>query len=131
MIDVDHFKAFNERHGHAGGDEALRNVALTIAAHARRPSDIAARYGGEEFVVVLPETELPGALAIAADVRSKVEQLPLFDDATGPITVSIGVATLVVQPWDKLETFFGQADKALYQAKRNGRNRVEYRVIRA
>ncbi|MEG5267161.1 sensor domain-containing diguanylate cyclase [Pseudomonas sp. JDS28PS106] len=126
MIDVDHFKAFNERHGHAGGDEALRKVAQTIGRHAKRPGDIAARYGGEEFVMVLPETDLAGALSIAADIRAEVEQIPPFERATGPVTVSIGVATTVVRPWDKLETFYGLADKALYQAKRNGRNRIEY-----
>jgi diguanylate cyclase (GGDEF)-like protein len=130
MVDVDHFKAFNEQHGHAGGDEALRKVAQTISENIRRPSDIAARYGGEEFVVVLPETDLTGALARAEIIRQAVERLPLFNDATQPITVSIGVASLSVLPGHKLEAFFGQADKALYQAKNNGRNRVEYRVFR-
>lgn len=129
MIDVDHFKAFNEQHGHAGGDEALRSVAYTISQNIRRPADIAARYGGEEFVVVLPETDLPGALARGEQIRRAVEQMPLFDGAERPVTVSIGVASMSVMPWHKLEAFFGQADKALYQAKNNGRNRVEHRVI--
>ena len=130
MVDVDHFKAFNERHGHAGGDEALKNVARTIFDNIRRPGDVAARYGGEEFVVVLPETDLTGALARGEVIRRAVEQLPLFDTAIGPITVSIGVASLTVLPGHKLEAFFGQADKALYQAKNNGRNRVEHRAMR-
>ncbi|RRV08318.1 GGDEF domain-containing protein [Pseudomonas sp. v388] len=130
MVDVDHFKAFNEQHGHAGGDEALRKVARTISENIRRPGDFAARYGGEEFVVVLPETDLPGAMARAEVIRRAVEAMPVFDNATRPITVSIGVASLSVLPGHKLEAFFGQADKALYQAKNNGRNRVEHRVIR-
>ncbi|MCF8983148.1 diguanylate cyclase [Pseudomonas syringae] len=127
MIDVDHFKAFNERHGHQGGDEALRLIAQTISYCIRRPGDRIARYGGEEFVVVLPETDLPGAMLIAEKIRKAAESLPLFRNAEHPITVSIGVASEVVRQGDKLEAFFGVADKALYQAKDNGRNRVEYR----
>ncbi|MDF2642298.1 MAG: deoxyribonuclease, partial [Pseudomonas sp.] len=100
-----------------------------ISQNIRRPADIAARYGGEEFVVVLPETDLPGALARGEQIRRAVEQVPLFDGAERPVTVSIGVASMSVMPWHKLEAFFGQADKALYQAKNNGRNRVEHRVI--
>ncbi|MCF5632818.1 diguanylate cyclase, partial [Pseudomonas syringae] len=128
MIDVDHFKAFNERHGHQGGDEALRLVAQTISHNIRRPGDRLARYGGEEFVVVLPETDLKGAMMIAENIRRSVEALPLFKGAEHPFTVSIGVASGVVRHGDKLETFFGIADKALYQAKNNGRNRVEQRA---
>ncbi|RMN12208.1 MULTISPECIES: sensor domain-containing diguanylate cyclase [Pseudomonas syringae group] len=128
MIDVDHFKAFNERHGHQGGDEALRLIAQTISHTIRRPGDRLARYGGEEFVVVLPETDLNGAMMIAENIRRSVESLPLFKDAEHPLTVSIGVASESVRQGDKLETFFGIADKALYQAKNNGRNRVEQRA---
>ncbi|RMO82015.1 GGDEF domain-containing protein [Pseudomonas syringae pv. philadelphi] len=128
MIDVDHFKAFNERHGHQGGDEALRLIAQTISRTIRRPGDRLARYGGEEFVVVLPETDLNGAMMIAEHIRRSVESLPLFKDAEHPLTVSIGVASESVRQGDKLETFFGIADKALYQAKNNGRNRVEQRA---
>ncbi|MCO5363900.1 sensor domain-containing diguanylate cyclase [Pseudomonas alliivorans] len=131
MIDVDHFKAFNERHGHQGGDQALRKVAQTIAGNIRRPGDMAARYGGEEFVVVLPETDSKGALNIAENVRKAIETLPPFPGDEQPITVSIGVASQTVHSGDKLAAFFGIADKALYQAKNNGRNRVELRVAAA
>lgn len=131
MIDVDHFKAFNERHGHQGGDQALRKVAQTIASNIRRPGDMAARYGGEEFVVVLPETDSKGALKIAENVRKAIETLPPFPGDEQPITVSIGVASQTVHSGDKLAAFFGIADKALYQAKNNGRNRVELRVAAA
>ncbi|MBI6855293.1 sensor domain-containing diguanylate cyclase [Pseudomonas lijiangensis] len=129
MVDVDHFKAFNERHGHAGGDEALRKVAYTISRTIRRPGDIAARYGGEEFVVVLPETDLQGAMALAESIRTSVEVMPVFNGDQQRITVSIGVASQVVQQGNKLASLFGLADKALYQAKNNGRNRVEQRVF--
>ena len=124
MIDVDHFKAFNDRHGHHGGDEALRNVAQVIGNNIRRPADLAARYGGEEFAVVLPATDSRGAWLIAEHIRSGVEHLPQVAGAERPITVSIGMCT-----WDKrsrlsLETLLLSADQALYEAKHSGRNRI-------
>ncbi|PRA28803.1 diguanylate cyclase [Pseudomonas poae] len=124
MIDVDHFKAFNDRHGHQGGDEALRTVAEVIGANIRRPADLAARYGGEEFAVVLPHTDAKGALVIAEHIRSAVEHLPRVAGDERPITVSIGMST-----WDKrsrmsLEALLLSADQALYEAKHTGRNRI-------
>lgn len=124
MIDVDHFKAFNDQHGHRRGDEALRNVAQVINSNIRRPADLAARYGGEEFAVVLPHTDSDGALLIAEHIRSSVERLPRLAGETQPITVSIGLAT-----WDKrsrtaLEDLLLSADRALYEAKHSGRNRI-------
>ncbi|SUD74332.1 deoxyribonuclease [Pseudomonas putida] len=91
MVDVDHFKAFNQRHGHAGGDHALREVAKTIEASIRRPADLAARYGGEEFQVVLPETDLAGARLLAERIRTSVEALAPFADDAHSVTVSIGI----------------------------------------
>jgi diguanylate cyclase (GGDEF)-like protein len=124
MIDVDHFKAFNDRHGHHGGDEALRTVARVIEDNIRRPADLAARYGGEEFAVVLPHTDAKGAWVIAEHIRSSVEHLPRVAGSERPITVSIGMST-----WDKrsrasLEALLLSADQALYEAKHSGRNRV-------
>ena len=124
MIDVDHFKAFNDRHGHQGGDEALRTVAQVIDSNIRRPADLAARYGGEEFAVVLPHTESKGAWVIAEHIRSSVEHLPRVAGDPMPITVSIGLST-----WDKknhtsLEDLLLSADRALYEAKHGGRNRI-------
>ncbi|MFK3796476.1 diguanylate cyclase [Pseudomonas sp. NPDC088444] len=127
MIDVDHFKAFNDRHGHHGGDVALRNVAKTLAANIRRPGDLAARYGGEEFMVVLPETDLRGAYALAEKIRIAIESLPPYASETHPVTVSIGVASQRPRSGDKQPQLLADADTALYQAKRNGRNRVEPR----
>jgi len=125
MIDVDHFKAFNDRHGHHGGDVALRNVAQTISANIRRPGDLAARYGGEEFLVVLPETDLAGARVLAEKIRAAIESLPPFEEDPLPITASIGIASHLPHAADRPEQLFNVADKALYLAKRNGRNRVE------
>lgn len=124
MIDVDHFKAFNDRHGHHGGDAALRTVAQVIGTNIRRPADLAARYGGEEFAVVLPVTDAQGAWVIAEHIRSGVEHLPRVGGDEQPITVSIGMST-----WDKrsrqsLEALLLSADQALYEAKHTGRNRI-------
>lgn len=125
MIDVDYFKAFNQRHGHAGGDHALHEVALAINECIRRPADIAARYGGEEFQVVLPETGLAGALLLAERIRSCVEALPRHSGDTVPITVSIGVGVHEPGTQQDLASLLGTADEALYRAKAKGRNRVE------
>jgi len=124
MLDVDHFKAFNDRHGHQLGDEALRVVAGVITENIRRPADLAARYGGEEFAVVLAETEKGGALRIAENIRAAVEQLaPISGDST-PVTISVGVSTWSGAPGENLEHLMSRADRALYQAKHSGRNRV-------
>jgi len=123
MIDVDHFKAFNQRHGHAGGDHALREVAKTIEASIRRPADVAARYGGEEFQVVLPETDLAGARLLAERIRTSVEALAPFADDVHAVTVSIGIGVSATQ--HDLSGVLGAADEALYRAKAKGRNRVE------
>ncbi|WP_423770386.1 diguanylate cyclase domain-containing protein [Pseudomonas sp. NLJ1] len=123
MVDVDHFRAFNQRHGHAGGDHALREVAKTIEACIRRPADVAARYGGEEFQVVLPETDLSGAQMLAERIRSSVEALAPFADDAHSVTVSIGIGLSGTQ--HDLAKVLGAADEALYRAKAKGRNRVE------
>ena len=124
MIDADHFKAFNDRHGHQGGDEALRTVAKVISANVRRPADLVARYGGEEFSVILAETDSAGAQQIAEKIRAAVEQLPRVEGDEQPMTVSIGISTWTTQTDATLEQLLFAADKALYQAKEQGRNRV-------
>ncbi|MDT8922656.1 sensor domain-containing diguanylate cyclase [Pseudomonas taiwanensis] len=125
MVDVDHFKAFNQRHGHAGGDHALREVAKTIEQCIRRPADLAARYGGEEFQVVLPETDLAGAKLLAERIRSSVQALAPFADDAHSVTVSIGIGLYLPGTQHDLASVLGAADEALYRAKANGRNRVE------
>jgi diguanylate cyclase (GGDEF)-like protein len=124
MIDVDHFKAFNDRHGHHGGDEALRTVAQVIDDNIRRPADLAARYGGEEFAVVLPQTDAKGAWVIAEHIRSSVEHLPRVAGAERAITVSIGMSTRDKRSRMSLEALLLSADQALYEAKHTGRNRI-------
>jgi diguanylate cyclase (GGDEF)-like protein len=124
MIDADHFKSFNDRHGHQAGDEALRSLAAVIRANVHRPTDLVARYGGEEFSVVLAETDSEGARQIAEHIRTEVEQLPPVDGADTPLTVSIGISTWTTASDISLEQLLFAADKALYQAKEGGRNRV-------
>jgi len=124
MIDADHFKAFNDRHGHQAGDQALRELAKVITANVRRPADLVARYGGEEFSVILAETDSAGAQQIAEHIRQAVERLPLRDGAQMPMTVSIGISSWTATSEMTLEQLLFAADKALYQAKEGGRNRV-------
>jgi len=124
MIDADHFKAFNDRHGHQAGDQALRELARVITANVRRPADLVARYGGEEFSVILAETDSTGAQQIAEHVRAAVEQLPRMEGDEMPMTVSIGISTWTVASEISLEQLLFAADRALYQAKEGGRNQV-------
>jgi diguanylate cyclase (GGDEF)-like protein len=121
MIDVDHFKLINDTHGHDAGDRALRVVAEVLADSSRH-SDFVARIGGEEFAVLLPETALFEAMQFGEKLRCNIA---IAQTATGPITVSIGVANM---PHSRIATranLFHAADQALYRAKANGRNRVE------
>ncbi|WUR11534.1 diguanylate cyclase [[Empedobacter] haloabium] len=127
VLDVDHFKLYNDTLGHAAGDVCLQQVAQAIAAHALRGTDLAARYGGEEFVLLFAETDANAAAALAESVRAHIEtlQLPHPRSPTSPwITVSIGVATMTPRQNDRIESLFVAADRAMYAAKEEGRNRV-------
>ncbi|VVO96342.1 diguanylate cyclase [Pseudomonas fluorescens] len=124
MIDADHFKTFNDRHGHQAGDQALCALADVIRANVHRPADLVARYGGEEFSVILAETDSEGARQIAEHIREQVEQLPPVAPDQPPMTVSIGISTWTTAKDLSLEQLLFLADKALYQAKEQGRNRV-------
>lgn len=124
MIDIDHFKSFNDRFGHPLGDEALRLVAQNIAACVGRPTDLAARYGGEEFTVILPGTDTAGASLMAEKIRASIEALPAVTEHAVPLTVSIGINTWSGDAGTRQEDWVSNADKALYQAKSSGRNRV-------
>lgn len=123
MIDVDHFKMFNDMFGHPVGDEALRKVSGAIKHSMRRPGDCAARYGGEEFIILLPETDLDGAAAIAEHIRASIAAMEPIPD-TRRITVSAGVTAGVVDEMASADALMAQADCALYEAKSRGRNRV-------
>lgn len=125
MIDVDHFKEFNDRHGHVAGDGALRGVAAAMR-EAVRPTDLLARYGGEEFLVLLPGVQLETAGEVAERLRRAVStaQLVHFDGSTLPsVTVSVGVAQMPTAETTPVQ-FVALADGALYDAKKAGRNRV-------
>ena len=131
MMDVDHFKAYNDHYGHPKGDACLRKVAETLKRQLRRPGDLVARFGGEEFIAVLHNATPPLALAAAERVRASVEQLRLPHAAapgTGQqVTISIGVACLGPRGQDgALADLLAASDAALYQAKARGRNRVAF-----
>ncbi len=127
MVDVDHFKLYNDTHGHAAGDAALCAVAKVLQQHAPRATDLAARYGGEEFTLLFAETPAPSAAILAEAVRADVAALGLPNPRVpggGCVTVSIGVATIVPTQLDDVATFFNAADLAMYAAKNGGRNRI-------
>ena len=125
MIDIDHFKSFNDNYGHLTGDQVLRLVCLTLK-QTIKGQDISARYGGEEFVILLPHTALRQALTVADNIRRGVMSRQLKKKSTGEIlgrvTISIGVSML--QTGDSQDSLIDRADACLYAAKRNGRNRV-------
>lgn len=128
MVDVDHFKHYNDTYGHIGGDVCLRQIASEMKRQMRRAGDIVARYGGEEFCVILPDTNSETAMAVAENLREAVENLCLEhrgEIGESVVTVSIGVATLVPTATTKSLNLVASADKALYHAKAVGRNRVQ------
>jgi diguanylate cyclase (GGDEF)-like protein len=128
MIDIDHFKPYNDHYGHQQGDECLVAVGKVIAETATRPTDLAARYGGEEFAVVLPETDREGALAVAHRIREQVLSLAIPHEKSqvaDRVTLSIGVSCVEADgAWATDKALIESADQALYQAKCAGRNRI-------
>lgn len=125
LLDIDHFKRFNDEFGHDIGDECLRRVAAVLAMEMRTPVDNVARYGGEEFCVIMPETELEGARIVAERIRAAVEAMEfMVGDRRVPVTVSIGVASVVPPTAEYSRELLKQADVLLYEAKAAGRNRV-------
>jgi diguanylate cyclase len=125
LIDVDHFKSFNDRYGHLTGDQVLRLVAACAGQHIKG-QDLAARYGGEEFAVVLPKATAAGARSVAEAIRKSIVSKPLKKKSSGEplgqVTVSVGIASL--RPGDKREQVIERADECLYAAKAAGRNCV-------
>jgi diguanylate cyclase (GGDEF)-like protein len=127
MLDVDHFKGYNDFYGHLGGDDCLREVAQVLIAQPRRGHDCVARYGGEEFVLILPGAGEEDARRIAEEIRLGVQALELEHrgSPTSPVmTVSIGVASFRPELEHEEVRIVAAADQALYAAKRSGRNRV-------
>ncbi len=129
MCDIDFFKAFNDTYGHNEGDNCLKNVAGAIKSSLKRPLDSCARFGGEEFIIVLPATPLEGGVNMAEQVRSAVENLKIphkHSSVCKVVTLSLGVAVLDSKRMTNPEDLIKKADKALYKAKNNGRNQVQF-----
>ena len=129
MLDIDSFKSFNDHYGHQQGDECLKKIANTLKNALKQPVDMLARYGGEEFVAVLPAISADKAVLVAGTMVEKVESLRVpheYSATSSHVTISAGVATVV--PVDPMgwKDFMNEADKKLYQAKKEGRNRVAF-----
>jgi len=127
MVDIDYFKAYNDLYGHQRGDECLIKVAAALTGATRRATDLVARYGGEEFAIILPGTDADGALHVGEQLRATVEALGIehgYSNAAKHVTASVGVATSLEASPVEAAVLIGAADRALYRAKRAGRNRV-------
>jgi len=126
MVDIDFFKRYNDTYGHVAGDHCLAEVAQVLKDCCHRKADLAVRYGGEEFAVLLPDTNLNGAMALAEQIRHRVidKHITHAGSPTGYLTVSLGCYAFVPSSLDNIEVFIQRADAALYQAKHGGRNRV-------
>jgi two-component system chemotaxis family response regulator WspR len=127
LCDVDFFKIYNDTYGHLSGDLCLKKTAAVLTEHLKRPADLAARYGGEEFAIVLPDTMLEGALKLANSCVQHLQKLAIESPQAAPfgvVTMSIGVASVVPSPHSSIEQLIESADRALYTAKKSGRNRV-------
>ncbi|WP_047518566.1 diguanylate cyclase [Methylophilus sp. Q8] len=131
MVDVDFFKKFNDSYGHQAGDECLRQVASALDSCARRTGDSITRYGGEEFAVVLFHTPLNEARNISDSMLTAVQKLNIrHEQSTHEIvTISMGIATIVPTMENSMQQLIEEADKALYRAKENGRNRAEWQIL--
>lgn len=130
LIDIDYFKQVNDEHGHLGGDKCLIAVAAQMKLTTQRSTDIACRYGGEEFVIILPETDEEGAMAIADRLRQQVEEHTIsVDEQEISLTISCGISTYRQESFATVDTLFSCADKALYRAKNEGRNQVQFLPI--
>jgi diguanylate cyclase (GGDEF)-like protein len=128
LCDIDFFKRYNDTYGHQAGDECLKKVAQTISHAIKRPADLVARYGGEEFVILLPETDLSGAVKLVEDIKLEIRNLQIEhakSDVSPYVSLSMGICTMRPDR-EKLSTeLVAVADRALYQAKKTGRDRVE------
>ena len=126
LIDADHFKQHNDTHGHLSGDNRLKQIAEAATEAAKRPEDLVARFGGDEFAVILPDTDNEGALEVGNKIRTFLERRAagLDENREGFVTISIGCATAIPKKGEQAEALIQIADEALYEAKRNGRNRL-------
>jgi len=128
MLDVDKFKTYNDTYGHPQGDVMLQAIAQQLRASLKRSVDMSFRFGGEEFAVLLPGTDVDGAFTVAERIRAAIEQMEVPIPDKGLITratVSIGAASCIPQSCESFSDLVDEADRLLYQAKKNGRNRVQ------
>lgn len=128
VLDLDHFKQFNDAHGHVAGDECLQEIATALRAIARRPRDVVARFGGEEFILLLPETGAAAAASLAEECMAQVAALRIAHGGQGAgefVTASLGVGTAQVDAEATARDFLKAVDGCLYAAKRGGRNRIQ------
>ncbi len=127
MVDVDLFKQYNDKYGHQAGDFCLQRIANALKAALQRPADLVARYGGEEFAIILPDTPLEGAKLISQNLFKHIESLAIPHEASniaGHITLSMGISKFQSESQISGSILLSQADKALYQSKHDGRNRL-------
>jgi diguanylate cyclase (GGDEF)-like protein len=127
MCDVDFFKNYNDRYLHPNGDKCLIKVAMAMRNAVRRSGDLVARYGGEEFAVILPNTDALGAVSVAENLRSAIKSLQITHEASSVcpfVTISVGVSTIIPTHENDFQALIHAADRALYQAKSQGRDRV-------
>ena len=127
MCDVDFFKNYNDRYLHPNGDKCLVKVAMSMRSTVRRSGDLVARYGGEEFAIVLPNTDALGAVSVGENVRSAIKGLQITHEASAVcpyVTISVGVSTIIPNSENEFQALINAADRALYQAKSQGRDRV-------
>jgi diguanylate cyclase (GGDEF)-like protein len=132
LFDADYFKAYNDRYGHLAGDDCLRKIADTFTSTVRRPADVVARFGGEEFGIILPDTDAAGAFRLAENLRGRVERLSWAHASSpaGIVTLSGGCASMTPLVGETATDLLTSADEALYEAKRQGRNRIESAIFR-
>ncbi len=127
MLDVDHFKPFNDRYGHQAGDDCLRQIASTLKSGLKRPADLVARYGGEEFACILPDTPFDDAMGLAVELERQIRALHIphaLSSHDGVVTASFGLATRTVESVGDAQALVRLADQQLYTAKQTGRGRV-------
>jgi diguanylate cyclase (GGDEF)-like protein len=127
LCDIDYFKNYNDSYGHQAGDDCLQQVAEALSRTVKRAGDLVARYGGEEFTVILPNTPVEGAMQIARLIQQNLQALKIVHPQSAVseyVTLSIGVTSTVPTPQDSPEKLINVADNALYEAKREGRNRI-------
>lgn len=131
LLDIDHFKEYNDCYGHVMGDDCLRQIGSLLANSVRRSVDLAARYGGEEFACILPDTDIHGAVKVAERIRQMIQDLRIEHKESSVseyVTASFGVITVQYTPEISPADIISMAYKLLYEAKVSGRNRIEYGV---